>query len=225
MVKQTLSSIIDHTLLKPDATESQIITLCEEALIHQFASVCINPAYVSLAAKQLKGSNVKVCTVVGFPLGSTTTQIKVAETEESIRNGASEIDMVINIGNLKSGKFELVRDDIESVVRKAQDRAEVKVIIETCLLTQQEKELACQISKQAGAHFVKTSTGFSAGGATVSDVELMRRIVGQDVGVKASGGIKDYATALAMLHAGANRLGTSSGVKIVNEAEAEKSRA
>jgi deoxyribose-phosphate aldolase len=221
----SLSSMIDHTLLKPDATEEQIKKLCKEARENKFASVCINPHYVPLAVECLRGSDVKVCTVIGFPLGASTTRTKVAEAKEVVENGAGEVDMVINIGALKSGDIDAVRNDIESVVIAVKDRALVKVIIETCLLTDEEKVKACQIAKMAGADFVKTSTGFSTGGATVEDVKLMRQVVGSEMGVKASGGVRSFATAMEMIKAGANRLGTSSGVAIVKGARESASEA
>ncbi|HHU49448.1 MAG TPA: deoxyribose-phosphate aldolase [Clostridiales bacterium] len=211
-----LRAAIDHTLLKADASAEEITRLCKEAADNRFASVCINPSYVPLASELLYGTGVKVCTVIGFPLGATSTKTKVHETKEAIENGASEVDMVINIGAVKSGDYDLVRNDIESVVFAAKGRALVKVIIETCLLTDDEKVRVCTIAKMAGADFVKTSTGFSTGGATIDDVRLMRRVVGPDMGVKAAGGIRDYETAVAMMEAGADRLGTSSGVAIVN---------
>ena len=212
---EKLAGIIDHTLLKADATVEQVKKLCIEAKDNGFASVCINPCYVPLASQLLFGTGVKVCTVIGFPLGATTTKTKVFETKEAIENGASEVDMVINVGAVKSGDYDLVKNDIESVVIAAKGKALVKVIIETCLLTDEEKVKVCTLAKMAGADFVKTSTGFSTGGATVDDIKLMRQIVGADMGVKASGGIKDYDTAAAMVMAGANRLGTSSGIAIV----------
>lgn len=214
-----LSSMIDHTLLKPDAMAKQIKKLCKEARENKFASVCINPYHVPLAVECLRGSEVKVCTVVGFPLGATTTRTKVAEAKEAVENGVSEVDMVINIGALKSGDIDAVRNDIESVVIAVKGRALVKVIIETCLLTDEEKVKACQIAKMAGADFVKTSTGFSTGGATVEDVKLIKQVVGTEMGVKASGGVRSFATAINMIKAGANRLGTSSGVAIVKGAK------
>lgn len=210
-----LASYIDHTLLRTNANVEEIKKLCQEAREYKFASVCVNSSNIPLAVELLRGSGVKACSVVGFPLGAMTTKAKVAETKEVIENGATEIDMVINVGALKSGNWDLVKDDIESVVIAAKGKALVKVIIETCLLTDEEKVRVCQISKMAGADFVKTSTGFSTGGATVEDVKLMRLVVGPDMGVKASGGVKDYAAAMAMINAGANRLGTSSGIAIV----------
>lgn len=215
--KSDLAALIDHTLLKQDATEEQIRKVCQEAREYKFASVCVNPSYAPLVTEQLKGSDVKVCCVIGFPLGATTTKTKVSETEEVIDNGAQEVDMVINVGAVKSGDWDFVRNDIESVVNAAGGNAVVKVIIETCLLNDEEKIKACTISKQAGADFVKTSTGFSTGGATIEDIKLMRTTVGPQMGVKASGGVKDYDTAVAMVKAGATRLGTSSGVAIAKK--------
>jgi deoxyribose-phosphate aldolase len=215
-INDNLASMIDHTLLKPDATVKQVTKLCEEAKKYKFASVCVNPGYVALAAQLLRGTGVKTCTVIGFPLGATTTKTKVQEAKEALENGAEEVDMVINVGALKSGDTDLVKNDIEAVVNAAKGRGIVKVIIETCLLTDEEKVKACKIVKMAGADFVKTSTGFSTGGATVEDIRLMREIVGQDMGVKASGGIRDYETAMAMVNAGASRIGVSASVAIVN---------
>ncbi|AEH54653.1 MULTISPECIES: deoxyribose-phosphate aldolase [Heyndrickxia] len=211
-----LAAYIDHTLLKPEATEKDILKLTAEAAQYHFASVCIHPYWVKLAARELAGTGVKVCTVIGFPLGATTAETKAFETKKAIGDGADEIDMVINIGALKSGNTEAVEADIRAVVEAAQGKL-VKVIIETCLLTNEEKELACRLSVKAGAHFVKTSTGFSTGGATVEDVKLMRQTVGDKAGVKASGGIHTKAEAEAMIEAGATRIGASSGVKIVSE--------
>ncbi|WP_419879137.1 deoxyribose-phosphate aldolase [Brevibacillus centrosporus] len=210
-----IASYIDHTLLKPEATEEQVMKLCVEAREYGFASVCINPSFVELAASMLQTSKAKVCTVVGFPLGANTTAIKSEETREAIRNGAEEIDMVINIGALKSGNAKRVEDDIRAVVEAAEGKL-VKVIIEACLLNREEKILACQLSEKAGAHFVKTSTGFSTGGATVEDVALMKVVVGERLGVKASGGIRDLAAAKRMIEAGATRIGSSNSVAIVN---------
>ena len=209
-----LNKYIDHTLLKPDASQEQIETLIEEAKKYDFASVCVNPTWVSFAAQSLKGTDVKVCTVIGFPLGANTPELKVFETSDAIRNGANEIDMVINIGALKSQNFDLVEKDIRAVVEAAKGTL-VKVIIETSLLTDDEKVKACQIAQKAGADFVKTSTGFSTGGATVADVALMRKTVGPDMGVKASGGARSYEDALAFIKAGATRIGASSGVAIM----------
>ncbi len=215
-VAAELARYIDHTLLKPEATEDQFRKLCEEARQHSFASVCVNPSWVALCAGLLKGSPVKVCTVIGFPLGATTPTTKAIETRDAIANGAGEIDMVINVGALKSGNDALVKEDIEAVVAAARGRAIVKVILETALLTKEEKIKACLLSKMAGADFVKTSTGFVPGGATVEDIALMRETVGPDMGVKASGGIRDTKTAADMVAAGATRLGASASVAIVS---------
>jgi deoxyribose-phosphate aldolase len=214
---------IDHTLLKPEATAAQVKTLCQEAMQYHFASVCINPVYVPLACGLLRDAPEVVCTVIGFPLGAVLPEFKVYETLSCINFGASEIDMVINIGALKSEAFGLIINEIQTVTETAHNQGAItKIIIETALLTRREKILACLISKAAGADFVKTSTGFSIGGATVEDVDLMRRVVGSEIGVKASGGIRTYADAVAMIKAGANRLGASAGVKILQEAEAIK---
>ena len=214
--EQRLAGMIDHTLLKPDVTPDQIAQLCYEARKHHFASVCINPTHVKLCAELLKGSPVKVCTVIGFPLGATAPEVKAFETQNAIREGATEIDMVINIGALKANDLDLVARDIRGVVNTAHPRgALVKVILETALLTREEKIAACLLSKEAGADFVKTSTGFSGGGATVEDIALMRRVVGPEMGVKASGGVRDYEDARKMVEAGATRIGASAGVKIV----------
>ncbi|WP_371365222.1 Deoxyribose-phosphate aldolase [Sporomusa rhizae] len=210
-----LAKLIDHTLLKPDATKEQILSLTADAKKYGFASVCVNPTWVSLAAHELQGTDVKVCTVIGFPLGATTTAVKVFETKDAIAHGATEVDMVIAIGRLKAGENSTVENDIRAVVEAAQGKALVKVIIEACLLTDQEKVKACQLAVQAGADFVKTSTGFSIGGATAADVALMRKTVGNNVGVKASGGIRGKQDLDTMVSAGANRIGASSGVKIV----------
>lgn len=211
-----VAPLIDHTLLKPDATPDQIAQLSYEARKFGFASVCINPGHVKLAANLLEGSPVKVCTVIGFPLGASAPDVKVFETETALRDGATEIDMVINIGALKGRDHTLVARDIQGVVRVAHAAgALVKVIIETALLSEEEKVTACLLAKEAGADYVKTSTGFSGGGATVEDISLMRRVVGPDMGVKASGGVKDYVDARHMVDAGATRIGASAGVKIV----------
>ncbi|NVM05082.1 MAG: deoxyribose-phosphate aldolase [Candidatus Helarchaeota archaeon] len=212
-----IAEYIDHTLLKPDATEDQIIQLCNEAKEHGFASVCVNPCNAILISKELKDTNIKTCIVIGFPLGATTTQSKVFEAKDGIKNGAQEIDIVINIGALKYQKFGIVEDEIRAIVEAINGKARLKVIIECCLLNDDEKVKACQIAVRAGADFVKTSTGFSSGGATLEDVKLMRKTVGDKIGVKASGGIRDYKTAISMIEAGANRIGASSGVKIVRE--------
>ena len=213
--KKEISKYIDHTLLKPTANIKDIGKLCDEADNYNFASVCINPYFVKYCAEKLKDSSVKVCTVIGFPLGANTTEIKKAEVIQAIKDGADELDMVINIGSLKSGDYENVFQDIKSVVEVAERKC-VKVIIETCLLTKSEKIKACELSKKAGANFVKTSTGFSLGGATIEDVKLMKKVVGEEMQVKASGGIHSYEEAIAMIEAGANRLGASAGVKIVS---------
>ena len=209
-----LNKYIDHTLLKQDATEQQIDRLLSEAREYDFVSVCVNPCWVSYAKTALVDTDVKVCTVVGFPLGATTSAVKAYETKEAIQNGADEIDMVINVGALKSGNAALVESDIRAVVEASGDKL-VKVIIEACLLTDEEKVLACQLAQKAGADFVKTSTGFSTGGATLSDVKLMRQTVGADMGVKAAGGARSYADAVAFVEAGATRIGTSAGVAIL----------
>lgn len=220
----TLARMIDHTLLKPDATQDKIAQLCFEARKYHFASVCVNPTNVRICADLLKGTDVKVCTVVGFPLGATPTEVKVFETMNALKDGATEIDMVINIGALKSGDTELVAKDIRGVVEASHKAgALTKVIIETALLTDEEKVVACLLAKEAGADYVKTSTGFSGGGATVHDIELMRRTVGPTLGVKASGGIHTLEEAEAMVAAGATRIGASAGVKILQAAtEPEK---
>jgi deoxyribose-phosphate aldolase len=202
-----LAAMIDHTLLKPEATAEQISKLCQEALQYEFKSVCINPFWVPLAAMLLKGSKVDICTVIGFPLGAITASAKANEVVEAIKNGATEVDMVLNIGALKSGQYDVVLNDIKTVVHAAKRGTIVKVILETGLLTDAEKVKACELCKQAGADFVKTSTGFGPGGATVEDIALMRKIVGEKMGVKASGGIRNYETAMAMVKAGANRIG------------------
>lgn len=210
-----LNKTIDHTLLKPEATQEMIDKLCQEAKQYDFASVCVNPVWVKRSASQLAGTNVKVCTVIGFPLGANTPEIKAAETRDAIANGATEVDMVINVGALKSGDLDLVKRDIQAVVEASGDVL-VKVILETGLLTQEEKITACKLSVEAGADYVKTSTGFGPGGATVEDIALMRQTVGPDIGVKASGGVRDRATALALIEAGATRIGASAGIAIVN---------
>lgn len=208
------NKLIDHTLLKQDATPEQIVKLCEEAKEHDFMSVCVNPAYVPLAAKCLEGSDVKVCTVIGFPLGMNLTKTKVEEAELAIKEGADEIDMVINVGMLKAGHDDYVEEEIRELKAVAGSKV-LKVIIETCLLTDDEKVRACVASKNAGADYVKTSTGFSTGGATVHDVALMRKTVGPEMGVKASGGVSTHEDLIAMVEAGATRIGTSKGTKII----------
>lgn len=219
-----LARMIDHTLLKANATEAEIVKLAEEAKEYKFASVCVNPAWVQKAAEILKDAEeVKVCTVIGFPLGATTSETKAFETKNAIENGATEVDMVINIGALKDKQYDLVEKDIKAVVDAAKGKALTKVIIETCLLNDEEKEIACKLSVKAGADFVKTSTGFSTGGATVEDIALMRKTVGPDVGVKASGGVRSLEDAQNMIEAGATRIGASSGVAIVNGLTSESS--
>lgn len=208
------NKLIDHTLLKQDASPEQIVKLCEEAKEFDFMSVCVNPAYVPLAAKCLAGSDVKVCTVIGFPLGMNLTKTKVEEAQLCIKEGAQEIDMVINVGMLKAGHDDYVEEEIRELKAVAGGLV-LKVIIETCLLTDEEKVRACEAAKRAGADFVKTSTGFSTGGATPNDVALMRKTVGPDMGVKASGGVRTHEDLLAMVEAGANRIGTSNGTKII----------
>lgn len=210
-----LAGMIDHTLLRADATKAEIAKLTLEAKTYNFASVCVNPTWVSFAAEQLKGTEVKVCTVIGFPLGASTSAVKAFETKDAIANGATEIDMVINIAALKDGNHELVEKDIRAVVEAAADKALVKVIIETCLLTDEEKVTVCELAIKAGADFVKTSTGFSTGGATPEDVALMRKTVGVRAGVKASGGVRSLDDMNKMVEAGATRIGASSGVKIM----------
>lgn len=213
---RALARMIDHTLLKPEATTDEVTTLCSEARTYSFASVCVNPSYVSLCSRLLKGTAVKVCTVIGFPLGATTTETKRFEAEQAIQNGAEEIDMVLNIGRLKQGDYEYVFHDINQVVLAAKkSNAVCKVILETALLTDEEKIKACLICKEAKADFVKTSTGFSKGGATAGDIALMRYVVGSAVGVKASGGIRTLEDAEAMIESGADRIGASASVKIV----------
>ncbi len=217
LTKNQLAKTIDHTLLKPDASFLEIENICQQAQQYNFCSVCINPSFIGFAKEKLLESDVKVCTVVGFPLGATTTETKVFETQQSIKNGADEIDMVINIGFLKSNKLSLLEKDISDVFSICKQNNKIlKVIIETTLLTQSEKREVCLICKKIGVNFVKTSTGFAGGGATISDVTLMKETVGETILVKASGGIKDKKMALKMLEAGADRLGTSSGILIVS---------
>ncbi|MCB7303489.1 deoxyribose-phosphate aldolase [Bariatricus massiliensis] len=213
------AKMIDHTILKADATVEQVEALCGEAMEYGFASVCVNSSFVPFCAEMLADSDVKVCTVVGFPLGAMSTAGKVMETRQAILDGADEIDMVVHVGMIKSGDWDYVESDIQEVVDEAKGKAAVKVIIETCLLTDEEKVRVCQISRDAGADFVKTSTGFSTGGATAEDVALMRKTVGPEMGVKASGGVRTLAAAEAMVQAGATRIGTSSGIAIIEEAE------
>jgi len=215
MAVTNIAAMIDHTLLKPDATKKQIETLCQEARDHKFFSVCVNPAWVSTAKELLNGSGVKICTVIGFPLGATTTETKAFETKNVIGLGADEVDMVISIGALKDGNDQFVEQDIRAVVEAAKDRALTKVIIETSLLTDEEKKRACELAVKAGADFVKTSTGFSGGGATSEDIALMRQTVGPNIGVKASGGVRSTQDALSLIEAGATRIGASASVAII----------
>lgn len=212
---QNYAGMIDHTLLKAESTKAQVEQICAEAKQYGFASVCVNPTWVKFSADQLAGTAVKVCTVIGFPLGATTSAVKAFETKDAIANGAGEIDMVINIGALKDGNFDLVREDIKAVVDAANGTL-VKVIIESCLLTDEEKVKACELAVEAGADFVKTSTGFSTGGATAEDIALMRKTVGPEIGVKASGGVRSLEDMQLMVENGATRIGASSGVAIMN---------
>ncbi len=218
-----LAKTVDHTVLKPETTRKTIEKFCKEAAEWGFASVCVNPTHVKLAAGLLKGTDVKVCTVIGFPLGANTTFVKAAETRDAIANGAQEVDMVINIGALKDGDYDLISKDIKAVVDAAGGQALVKVIIETCLLTDEEKMKVCLLAKNAGADFVKTSTGMSTGGATVEDIALMRKTVGPQMGVKASTGVNDREIALNLIRAGATRLGTSKGMLIQTGKKPEES--
>lgn len=210
-----INKLIDHTALKPNTNKKSILKLIAEAKTYDFASVCVNPCWVALAHQELKNTDVKVCTVIGFPLGANTTEVKVFETKDAIEKGAQEIDMVINIAMLKDKEYDYVENEIHQIVEAAKDKAIVKVIIETCLLTDEEKIKACELSQKAGADFVKTSTGFSTGGATVHDIVLMRKTVGAEMGVKASGGVHTHEEALAMVEAGATRIGASAGVKLL----------
>lgn len=225
-VSADLARLIDHTLLKPEATPEEVQTLCEEAKKYSFASVCVNACHVPLCARLLRGTPVRVCTVIGFPLGATSSAAKVFETEQAIRDGAREADMVINVGMLKAGELQYVERDIAGVVTAAKrQRVLTKVIIETALLTDEEKVKACLLAKKAGADFVKTSTGFSKGGATADDIALMRRVVGTAMGVKASGGVRSREDALAMVASGADRIGASASVKIVGGEPTEPQKA
>ena len=216
-----LNRMIDHTILKPEATEAAVQKIIDVAKEYNFFSVCINPCWVAFASEQLADTDVAVCTVIGFPLGANTPEVKAYEAADAIKNGANEVDMVINIGALKSQQYDHVRQDIQGVVDAAKGKALVKVIIETALLTDEEKVKACELAKEAGADFVKTSTGFSTGGAKVADIRLMRETVGPDMGVKASGGVHNAEEALAMIEAGATRIGASTGVAIVSGATGE----
>lgn len=215
LTPEKLAAYIDHTILKPDASSAMVDKLCDEADENGFFSACVNPAYVKRCAHRLDGTDVAVCTVIGFPLGANTSHVKAQEVKDAIANGAGEVDMVINVGALKSADYGLVYDDIAAVVRAAGISTLTKVIIETCLLTDDEKVKACLMAKAAGADFVKTSTGFSTAGATASDIALMRAVVGPGIGVKASGGIRDTEAALAMIRAGASRIGASAGIAII----------
>src|SRR5699024_326722 len=219
MNKSSIASYIDHTLLKPESTQDEIITLCDEAKEYKFKTVCINPYWVKIAKARLEDSDVGITTVIGFPLGASTTASKVFETKEAIASGATEIDMVVNVGELKAHNNEAVKSDIKAVVEAAEAQAIVKVIIETGLLTNEEKIRACELSKEAGADFVKTSTGFSKGGATEEDIKLMRETVGPKLGVKASGGVRNLEAAKVLIKAGATRLGASAGIAIVKGEE------
>lgn len=210
-----IAKYIDHTLLKADAKKEEVVQLCKEAKEYGFFSVCVNPSFVELCAKELKGSEVKVCTVIGFPLGASTTETKAFETKDAINKGAHEVDMVINISKLKDGDYDYIQKDIEAVVKASDKRALVKVIIETCLLKEDQKIKACEIAKAAGADFVKTSTGFSTGGATAEDIALMRKTVGDAMGVKASGGVRSSQDAQKMIESGASRIGASASIAIV----------
>lgn len=210
-----LAKYIDHTLLKPESTRADIARVCEEAKHYNTASVCVNPFWIGFVAEQLKGTDIKPCCVIGFPLGATLPEVKAYETAAAIRDGAKEVDMVINVGALRGAEFETVYEDIKAVVDAAAGKALVKVIIETCLLTDEQKVIACKLAKHAGADYVKTSTGFSTGGAKVEDIRLMRETVGPEMGVKASGGVRTKADVEAMIAAGASRIGASSSKKII----------
>ncbi len=211
----TLAKYIDHTVLKAQTTQAEVIKVCKEAKEYGFFSVCINPSYIALAKKELDGSDVKICTVIGFPLGANTSQVKAFETKDAIEKGAHEVDMVINIGALKDKKYDYVEKDIKAVVDAADKKALVKVIIETCYLTDEEKKIACELAKKAGTDYVKTSTGFGSGGSTPEDIKLMRETVGREIGVKASGGVRTIEDAKAVIEAGASRIGASASIAIV----------
>ncbi len=213
-MKQNIANMIDHTVLKAFSTREDVITVCNEAKEHGFFSVCINPTHIELAKKELEGSNVKVCTVIGFPLGANTSEVKAFETKDAIAKGAHEVDMVINIGALKDKNYDLVYNDIKAVVDAANKDALVKVIIETCYLTDEEKKIACELSVKAGADYVKTSTGFGTGGSTPEDIKLMRDVVGPTIGVKASGGVRTTEDAIKVIDAGASRIGASASISI-----------
>jgi deoxyribose-phosphate aldolase len=217
--KMDIAKYIDHTILKPESTAEDVKRLCKEAKEYNFASVCVNGCYAELVSTELAGSNVKTCVVTGFPLGAMTKEAKAFETSDAIKNGANEIDMVINVGALKGRNYDLVKEDIEAVVNATKGKAIVKVIIETCLLTDEEKVKVCEIAKEAKVDFVKTSTGFSSGGAATEDIALMRKTVGKDLGVKASGGVRNYKTAMDMINSGASRIGASESIAIVSESK------
>ncbi len=218
-----IAKMIDHTILKPNVTDADVIKVCSEAKEYGFFSVCVNPYFVSLVADQLKGTDVKVTSFIGFPLGASTTYIKAAEAKKAVEDGANEIDMVINVSALKDGKYDFVQSDIAAVVDAIRGKAILKVILETCLLTKEEIVKGCELSKAAGAQFVKTSTGFSTGGATVEDVTLMKQTVGDALEVKASGGVRDYDTAMAVIQAGATRIGASASVDIATHSKTSNS--
>ncbi|MEG0051263.1 MAG: deoxyribose-phosphate aldolase [Terrisporobacter sp.] len=213
-MKQNIANMIDHTVLKAFSTKEDVIKVCKEAKEYGFFSVCINPTHIELAKKELEGSNVKVCTVIGFPLGANTSEVKAFETKDAIKKGAHEVDMVINIGALKDKNYELVYEDIKAVVDAANKQALVKVIIETCYLTDEEKKIACELSVKAGTDYVKTSTGFGTGGSTPEDIKLMRNVVGANIGVKASGGVRTTDDAIKVMEAGASRIGASASISI-----------
>ena len=215
-MKQKIAGMIDHTVLKAMTTQEEVIKVCNEAKENGFFSVCINPTHIEFVKKQLEGSNVKVCTVIGFPLGANTPEVKAFETKDAIAKGADEVDMVINIGALKDKNYELVERDIKAVVDAADKKALVKVIIETCYLTDEEKKIACELAVKGGTDYVKTSTGFGTGGSTPADIKLMRQTVGENIGVKASGGVRNEKDAVAVIESGASRIGASSSVAIIN---------
>ena len=223
MDKLRIESYIDHTLLAPEAGVDDIKKLCAEARQYHFKSVCIQPCHVSLARKELEGSGVLVCTVIGFPLGVNASEVKAFECGKAVEDGADEVDMVLNVGAMRDGRYDFVMEDIKAVVKATGGRAAVKVIIEACLLTEEEKEKASLLTKEAGADFVKTSTGFSTGGATAKDVALIRKAVGPDMKIKAAGGIRTYEKALEMIQAGADRIGASAGIQIVEESKRQQS--
>ena len=223
MDKAQIAKMIDHTILKAEATEKEVIKLCKEAVEYNFASVCVNPAMVSVAANVLEGTDVDVCTVIGFPLGANTTEVKAFETADAIAKGATEVDMVINVGKLKERNLEYVKNDIKAVVDAANKEALVKVIIETCYLTDEEKKIACELAVKAGTDYVKTSTGFGTGGSTPADIKLMRETVGENIGVKASGGVRCEEDAVKVIDAGATRIGASASIAIVSGNNESKS--